>query len=408
MWKFYLLIFFSAAGFQSVAQIKFENGYFITDDNERLECLIKNYDWKSNPKEIEVKLKDSEEIKIISGHTIKEFGISGVSKFIRAEVEIDYSVKDLDKISKVRDPEFTIKVLLLKVIIEGKASLYSYSEKNLTRYFFKLNDNSIRQLIYKPYLSYANNEVAYNTTFRQQLKLELDCPAFTIRDFKSVRYDRSSLLKMFELYNQYHKEQIVNYNELQKRNFLNLNIRSGLTINKLITNNDYTKNIEYSFNESFTFRFGLEAEFLLPFNNGKWSFIVEPNYHSNNFLRKVPNNNYIGGEVNLDVRYNAWELPLGFRHYFFIGKNSSVFVNAQYNFHLFGETMANLYRADGSTIEKFDIKVSRNLIFGVGYRYKSKISVEYRYHTTKDLKFGFAGSFANYTSNNLIFGYTIF
>lgn len=36
-------------GFNCFSQVTFENGYFIGENTEKTEALIKNVDWKNNP-----------------------------------------------------------------------------------------------------------------------------------------------------------------------------------------------------------------------------------------------------------------------------------------------------------------------------------------------------------------------
>ena len=50
-----VLAFITISCLQSYSQIIFENGYFIDESNNRIECLIKNIDWKNNPTEFEYK-----------------------------------------------------------------------------------------------------------------------------------------------------------------------------------------------------------------------------------------------------------------------------------------------------------------------------------------------------------------
>ena len=70
-------------------QIVFNKGYFINNRNEKIECLIKNYDWMYNPVKIEYKLQDASDIVTAGIDSIKEFGINDFSRFVRAEVKID-------------------------------------------------------------------------------------------------------------------------------------------------------------------------------------------------------------------------------------------------------------------------------------------------------------------------------
>jgi hypothetical protein len=85
-------------------QIVFEKGYFIDNNNSKTECLIKNYDWRTNPVKIEYKLNDSTEVQKMDITTIKEFGIYNFSRFIRAKVKIDRSSVDITNLSEKRNP----------------------------------------------------------------------------------------------------------------------------------------------------------------------------------------------------------------------------------------------------------------------------------------------------------------
>jgi hypothetical protein len=44
-------VFFSMI---SLAQIDFESGYFIREPDEKVQCLIRNVDWKNNPQRIQI------------------------------------------------------------------------------------------------------------------------------------------------------------------------------------------------------------------------------------------------------------------------------------------------------------------------------------------------------------------
>lgn len=40
----------------SYSQIVFEDGYFINESDQKINCLIKNVDWKNNPNEFEYRV----------------------------------------------------------------------------------------------------------------------------------------------------------------------------------------------------------------------------------------------------------------------------------------------------------------------------------------------------------------
>jgi hypothetical protein len=48
--------------YTSRAQIGFEDGYFINDSDEKVQCLIRNRDWKKNPTGFEYKLTTDSEV----------------------------------------------------------------------------------------------------------------------------------------------------------------------------------------------------------------------------------------------------------------------------------------------------------------------------------------------------------
>ncbi|MCA4783256.1 hypothetical protein IF125_13505 [Empedobacter stercoris] len=129
------------------AQIRFEQGYIIDNNNQRQDVLIKNIDWLNNPKSIEYKNDETSKIEIATINQIKEFGVDNQSKYVRVDVKIDRSSEDLAKISSIQEPEFKEEKLFLKVLIEGEASLYGFTDNNLKRFFYKTNEGTIEQLI---------------------------------------------------------------------------------------------------------------------------------------------------------------------------------------------------------------------------------------------------------------------
>jgi len=88
------------------------------------------------------------DIETISFEEILEFGIEGASKFIRRSVLID---KSSDHLSLEKAPSFELETLMLKVLVEGKASLYYYTQGSFQRFFFANNGSEIQQLVYKKY-----------------------------------------------------------------------------------------------------------------------------------------------------------------------------------------------------------------------------------------------------------------
>jgi hypothetical protein len=167
----------------SFSQILFEKGYFINNSNQTIACLIKNIDWKNNPTKFEYRLAQDSMIQTENMETVKEFGIIGVSKYVRATVQLDRSSNELNNMSWEKNPNFLEEQLFLKVLVEGNATLFQYEDGYLIRFFFCLKDSAIQQLVYKRYL--VDETIAQNNYFKQQLFNELSCQAITLNDVAS-------------------------------------------------------------------------------------------------------------------------------------------------------------------------------------------------------------------------------
>src|SRR5690606_31090943 len=148
-----LLVFFitTILYFQCHSQISFEKGYYIDNTNTRVDCLIKNADWKHNPTEFEYKLQANGHPQIAIIKSAKEVGIGNIMKYVRSTVNIDRSNESIMNLSRDKDPEFQEEELFLKVLVDSKATLYQYVQGALQRYFFNRENSNIEQLIFKKY-----------------------------------------------------------------------------------------------------------------------------------------------------------------------------------------------------------------------------------------------------------------
>lgn len=218
MRKLFLFLVIAVMSFTCYSQIEFEKGYFIDNSDQRIECLIKNVDWQNNPREFEYILEDSK----ITGTNIslvKEFGIDNVSKYKRYTVNIDRSGTDLSRMSTERNPVFKEEELFLKVLVEGEASLFRFIDKGLERFFYKMHDSEITQLVYKLYLANPNQK-AENNHFRQQLMTELWGPDILENDFKNLHYETKELVRLFVRYNDLANSGYTNFSEKERETHL--------------------------------------------------------------------------------------------------------------------------------------------------------------------------------------------
>lgn len=391
---------------KSYAQISFEKGYFIDNSGQKTECLIKNIDWKNNPTEFQYKLTETDSPKTGTLASVKEFGVSGISKFIRATVKIDKSDERIGSLSSNKAPEFQEEQLFLKVLIEGKASLYHYENGNLRCYFFKTDtSDEIRQLVYKKYLA-AENKIGENIQYKQQLWQSLKCDAITMRKVETLEYRKNSLINLFTKYNSCTHSEFVSYKKNNKRMF-HLTLRPGLKFSSLSIDRNQSSGRKTDFDNEPGFRFGLEGEFVLPFNKNKWSVLIEPTYQYYKSEKTIDADNVSGGKLTTSVDYKSIEIPLSVRHYFFLDDNSKLFANLSVVFNADLDSSIDFTRSDDSSIYRtLETKSNTHLALGLGYKYNNKYSLELRYQSRSILNYVYWDS--NYKSLSVIVGYTIF
>jgi len=393
----FLIILYS----NCLAQVNYKEGYFINNVDKKISCSIKNLDWKNNPTEFYYKLsKNSEFVKTSIEH-VKEFEIINWVKYKRFVVDIDRSSDLTKSVSIHKQPIFSKERLFLKVLVEGNATLYSYEGKNLKRYFFSLKERSIEQLVYKKYVvpqnePVMNNYIGKNNYYKQQLSNNLKCPTISENRFKSIKYQQKELINLFNEYNNCGNEDYVSVTEKKVDNF-NLSIRPGINISTLTLDNTFYSSFQpIKFGNKATIKIGLEVEYILPFNKNKWAIIIEPSYNS---YSSESSDYYKDGIADI----KSIDIPIGIRHYFFLNKDSKLFINTSF---LTGFGINSKIDFEYG----FDLDASgirNNMVFGAGYKYK-KYSIELNYDTKNDVLNNYVYWFSNYQRASLIVGYNIF
>jgi hypothetical protein len=417
------------------AQIEFEKGYIINAENQKLECLIKNVDWRDTPRKIEYQLSEDAPVQIAEPISIKEFGVYGYSKYISASLKIDRSSddNDLNKLSFQRSPEWSEETIFLKVLVEGKASLLFYSEGNFKRFFYQSPD-TLEQLVYKKYLTQSGkvgdtkphnqyltveNRVAVNISFKQQLLLHTkDCNTFSQNAIKQLRYNINDLTKFFTKYNQCvggdrvianSGNTVSTGNKLTKRKSFDLKLFTSINYTS-VSVEDYRnlgrdKSRSLHYDEKIGLSLGLETEFILPFNKNKWAIVLGANYQHYSAEKKLynkrsDNNLFDTLTFSTSIDYKSIEIPVGIRYFCFLNKKSRLAFNI-------------FYIQNNSFGSKIDMDLERPFVisssgygFGAGYEFLN-FSSEIRYVKNADLIPDHYWG-APYSRISLIIGYRLF
>lgn len=405
--------------YNSYGQIKFEKGYFIDNQGVKTECFIRNKEWNSNPTTFKYSATIDSDIKTKTIQGVQEFGILGKSKYKRFEVSIDRSKDRINDLSSDKEPQFSKEIIFLKVLVEGDAVLYRYIEGSFIRFFYSVKDSQVTQLIHKRYLS-EEGTVGENNYFRRQLWSDLRCKNAEMKEVLNLNYYDKSLTKYFIKYNTCLNPDFKIVEKKRKpKEIFNINIRPGLNQSKLtLVDNPispFSRDIDFESNQSF--RMGLEIEYILPFNKGKWSVFMEPTYQSyKSDEREV---DFLPQSVRLrtvvaSADYKSVELPIGLRHSIFINDQSKVFLSGSFVFDFPLDSNVDLIadiprEVNGTNFDLIDDEItsSSSLAFGIGYKYK-KYSVELRYLSNRDIFNEDRETNSEYQTTSLIFGYTIF
>lgn len=388
------------------SQISFEKGYYIDNADQRIECLIKNVDWKNNPENFEFKVSTDATPESGNIKTVKEFGIYNVLKYLRSTINVDRSSSVVNQLDRDKTPNFSKEEHFLKVLIEGIAKLYSYEESNLTRYFYQLENSDIEPLVYKKYLN-SDNQIATNNEYKQQLWTNLKCPSFKVGKLTNLQYKKTSLMKLFIEYNTCVSSEFVNYNEKEKRDLINITVRPRYNNASLSLDNVSSTKYDIDFGNESGFSLGLDLEYILPFNKNKWSVSIEPTYQSYKATQTIIPDPFFDNQLTVSAKYKSIDVPLSVRHYFFLNNKSKLYVNLSYVTSFSMNSNIDYKRKDGSTFYDFKISNRNNFAFGIGYKFKDRYNVEARYNSPrKVLNQTYWNS--KYESTSIVLGYSIF
>jgi hypothetical protein len=394
------LFLFLATTSSIFAQITFEKGYFITANGTKTECFIKNEDWENNPSKFEYKLTKDGDSQLIRLPNLKTVEIYDAFKYEKHTVPYNDSDRSIGKLTYQRSPKFEDTTLMLRVLLEGKATLFSYVDGDKRAFYFKKDDGLIQPLIYNVYTN-ENRAILYNKRYQQQLLTELPCGAISEKKITRVDYQASDLKAFFTAYNECKGANYVAFSKAKKgvshlKAFAGA--YSGSAVSDLGISSFFSAGAETEAGWSPTF--GVELEYVFPFNQNKWSVFVAPNY-----------NTYEGESEFLDLsvqrryklEYSAIQVPVGFRHYMFLNNTSKLFLSGAVLFDLLLDA-----RGSGNVnFEKDEFRTSGGFSFGLGYTY-DKYSVEVRYIPNRELLENNARSSIKLEQFGITLGYTIF
>jgi len=308
------------------AQIKFEPGYIINNDNKKIECLVKNQDWVYAPESVAIKANPGDRAQLKAISEIKEFSIPGQFRYIRTTVDIDQlsDLLDDNEMSDIPDPVWKKQTVYLKVLVQGEITLLVYEKTNFTRFFYQLKNRDPQQLIYKRYRPAESLNFKYNKEYIHQLQQISSCKTISENDINQVAYTQNDLVNYFMDINDCMGNPGFVYKR-KKQHWFYLKPIIGYNFGSFATGNSLDTSVSnVTFKSSANFMAGLEFEFILPFNTNEWSFPVDISSFSYNATGTKSN-----GTAAV-INYNTIDISGGFRHYFFLNDDFKILLDLRY------------------------------------------------------------------------------
>lgn len=375
MRNYFLLLLFYLFILNIKAQNKFEEGYIIKKNGEKINGLILNEDWLGSPKQIVFKPNLESENFSIETNDLQKFVVSNSFVFERFTVDIDRYSKNLNLLDKSRKSNFQKESLLLELLIEGEVSLYKYYTDG-AEYFYYTKNNNIFPLEYKVYRG-PNNTLSENLNYKKTLRDEFTCKTKINSEFS---YKERNFVTFFKKINDCLGKEYIDYTKKDRKDKFNLRGKIGLGF----SNSKPPQALESS--KKTILKFGLELEYILPFNNNKWALFLDSGYHSfkgssgifTGYVTVPSSGATVPSYKKFDFEYRSIENHIGVRHYLFLNTKNKFFINTGvlYDISLNFESEFTASDSNYSTMSIF---------FGTGYDFNNKINIELRYNSPRDL-----------------------
>ncbi len=389
---FFIIVFFCIGSVS--AQINYEPGYYIDSLGNKQEVLIKNREWLDNPEQIDIKLNESSNSQTIGLDRVSEFGINEGSVYTRATVQLDLSSDKTGQLNFTLRPNYMEKTVFLKNILIGKASLYTYSGMGVNKFFFRMDDGKMEDLVYKRYLS--KGKIYSNEGYKQTLMNALQCNAFSETTFEKLRYKREALTDVFLAYNECQNEQVVTYTENSKITDNESRFKFRATFGARFQSLSLSFNEEsFDLDKKVGVQVGFEGEYIFAFNRNKWSLIGGLTYfgYSDTATRALSQ----GGTQIIELDYSAFDLSAGGRHSLFLNSDTRIMLSAGFILPL---NLSQEFSITGlGNSDDFSNLSTYFLASGIEYK---RVSAEIQYQGRRTL---FSGVPNEYKTLSLTVGY---
>jgi len=370
-----------------------QSGYYITNGGQRVEgqFLETNY---LDVSTLKFKTTSGKNFESLDTDVIKEFGIGDDYKVVKYTVKIDATDASQGQVSANKDATWKQETLFLNVLVEGDATLYTYTSGKGIKFFYKVEGKQMEpeQLLYRKYMA-GNLATAENNKYRQQLYNDLNCTGTNdMNKFLKIGYVRKDLAPLFEEYNKCKNSANKAYsNDSGKRAKVFYSVFAGLYSAKF---NIGGIDPEVSDDKYMALTAG--GEILLLFPSEKLGVFFKAEYENINSelvsVYKSPYGGITQTTSTFTTKGSLFNFHVGPRYYYNIDAKNKVFIDGAAVFTFPAADLEERVQVSNNTqtfdvVNLFDIDLGTTLSFnvGVGYTFNNKFSIEARINTNRDL-----------------------
>jgi hypothetical protein len=364
---------------------QYEIGYYIDSEGKKTECYVRPNDLEKINSKSTLRIKkniDSEPEKIALAN-LKEAGIAGSAKFMKFEVELD-NTNNNDLGNTAQQAEYKAETVFLNVILEGKASLYSFDSGQGLKFFYNVDHSQPKQLIHKKYVKASFT--GENNAFRQELMAKLRCSDDQPSKFLELQYTLNDMVSIFQSYNDCNNVETIYYkNEKKKTGRFTYGVFAGgyystMKISEVSPQPDDESKM--------TFGIGGEIGYLNAAS--KWEFIFRgelENVDASFTSTRGSSSTTISDEYSLQTL--ALDLTIGARFYLLPETRKGFFVDASTGLNIpFGKITSKTYEVEPEStnlLSSKDIQAMPSPYFtlGIGYGFHQNYAVALRYDTDR-------------------------
>ena len=324
-----LLLYFAVGLFciaTCSAQSLYEAGYFIDNNGNRKECLIKKLSWRNNPTEFEWKRTISSSPKTETIENVKEFAVGEDYRFKRYILQFDLNGDTVGKSTKSKDPNLRYQKIFLRTILQSKTTLYQYSENGVHRFFYT-DPNTVypELLLYKVFYTPDESKKPgkkiipqENNTYQQQLQDKINCEN---QDVSKLTYTQRDLKRYFKKYNEC-KGNEIEYSIRKKINQTRIGIVAAADVSGFTHNSIIGSAGNVSYDDVFVPRYGIFIETFIPFSKVDLSFFLESTYKA--FTMDGRDFAISNSEFELD--YKSINVAVGPRFHIYLSSKFELFL----------------------------------------------------------------------------------